>query len=138
MPANSGCRFQPETLTVGTSLQSEAILFYTNVQSTLASNETRSTSRGIAFAFGLPAGLALLLLRRRSKPGFLAIFLLGLALSTGLSGCGSGTNASNADKGLVTPAGTYTVTVVFTGSNGLTTTHSVPVTFTVIQDSGPF
>ena len=138
MPSNSSCRFQPETLTIGATSQTESVLLYTNVLNTLATNKTPSSVRGIVFAFGLPLGIGLLLARRRAKLGPLAILLIGLTLSVGFVGCGTGSNASTANAGLVTPAGTYNINIVFTGSNGLTTMHSVPVTFTVIADSGAF
>ena len=138
LPANSSCRFQPETLTVGTTPQTEAILLYTNVPSTLAANEQKSRFRGIVLAFGVPFGLGLLLSRRRTKPLWMVVLVVGFTLTCGMSGCGTGFNASNANKGLVTPAGSYSINVAFTGSNGLTTTHSVPVTLTVVADSGPF
>jgi len=139
MPLNSGCRFQPEVLTVGAgSSQTEAVLLYTNVLSSLASNEMPSPARGIAFALGLPLGLGLLLLRRRDKLGVLAMLVVALMLATGISGCGKSFNASDSNQGLVTPPGVYTINIVFAGSNGLTTTHTVPVTFTVITDSGQF
>ena len=138
LPANTSCRFQPESLTVGATTQTESILLYTNVLSTLASNETRSNGKKVVFACGLPLGLGLLLLRRRMRFATLALVMIGLCLVSGLSGCTATFNASTANSNLVTPAGTTTINVVFTGSGGLTTTHSVPVTLTVVADSGLF
>ena len=134
LPANSVCRFQPESLTLGSSTQVENVLIYTNVSTTLASNDPPHGA--IALAFGLPLGLGLLLLRRRRVVRLLGVFVLGLTILSGISGCNSNTvNSSNAN---VTPVGTYAVNVVFTGSAGLTTTHTATISFIVIQDSGPF
>jgi hypothetical protein len=53
---------------------------------------------------------------------------------TAVGGCGKN-SISNPN---LTPPGTYSVGVVFTGSNGFTASHTAPVALTVIQDSGQF
>jgi hypothetical protein len=57
----------------------------------------------------------------------------------GMSGCGSGIGNGGGigETGLVTPAGSYTLNLTFTGSNGLTTTHLVPVSLTIIPYGPP-
>ena len=140
LPANSVCRFTPDTVTLGTTPVVIQIQVYTNVASTLASNGSQprsSTARGIVLALGLPLGISLLLLRRRTRLRVLALLLLGVSLATGLSGC-SGTKSTQTFSGLITPVGTYPLTFTFTGSNGLTTTHSSSATFVVLQDSGQY
>ncbi|MDR3734595.1 MAG: Ig-like domain repeat protein [Acidobacteriaceae bacterium] len=138
MPVNSLCRFQPVTMGLGSTSQTETVEFYTNIQSTLASVSKPSLAHGIALALGLPLGLILIPWRRRTRLGLMLVLLTGIMLSSCLFGCSTGTGAATASSGLITPAGTYNVTLVFTGSNGLTTTHSVPITFKVILDSGAF
>jgi hypothetical protein len=132
------CRFLPQTIPLGTTAQSESIQLLTNISSTLAWNSPPSRN-AIELAFGLPIGFSLgLLLRRRKKWTAAATFLIGVVLSSSLLGCGPGITAATASQGLVTPFGVYSVNVDFTGSNGVSTTHTVPLTLTVIQDSGPF
>ena len=130
LPANSNCRFLPVQVTVGPTPVALLAEIYTNAPSNLASNGSDIVARGISFAIGFPLALGLLLRRRRAKLGMLAMLVLGVAFITGLSGC----NSASIDtmSGLTTPTGTYTVTFVFTGSNGLTTTHTAVTTFTVL------
>ena len=136
LPTNSVCRFQPVSLTFTsgvTTAQTLNVNIYTNVSSTIASLERTG---GISFAelFGGPlAGLALILLGRRKKIAARMRLLSGIALMLalaggmmGLSGCGSGTAASNA---FVTPLGTSAVTVTY--SDGAGNSVAVPVSFTV-------
>jgi sugar lactone lactonase YvrE len=138
LPSNSVCRFQPQTIPLETAAQTETIQLVTNISSTLAWNPP-GPHKAVELAFGLPLGLNLgLLLRRRKKWAAAAIFIIGFVLSSTLLGCGPGISAATASQGLVTPSGVYNVNVVFTGSNGVSTTHTVPLTLNVLQDSGPF
>jgi hypothetical protein len=133
LPANSNCRFSLTTISLASNETPVGVQvqLYTDVPSGLASNEGFSTTRGVLFALGLPMGFGLLLLRRRSHLRRLAALLLGVSMSLGLSSC-SGTKSTQTFSNLVTPTGTYTLNLVFTGSNGLTAVHTVPCTFVVL------
>jgi len=130
LPANSNCRYLPVQVVLNSSQVEMLLEIYTNAPSNLASNGSDIMARGIALAIGLPLGLGLLLRRRRAKLGMLAMLILSVAFTIELSGC----NSASIDtmSGLTTPTGTYTVTFAFTGSNGLTTTHTAVTTFTVL------
>ena len=89
LPANSVCRFLPVTigLTSGTT-QTVQISVFTNVSSTLASNEGFGMpGLGVFLACVLPLGAACFWRRRRTpwQGLILAVSLLGLIV--GLSGC---------------------------------------------------
>jgi sugar lactone lactonase YvrE len=133
LPQNSVCRFDPDSLVLsgGTPI-TVSVQVYTDVSSTLALNRTLPSNRGIFLAFGIPLGLGLLL-RSRRKLRVPAVLLLGLVLATAASGCGSG-NALQTFSNLVTPAGTYSITITFVGSNGLSQTHTATATFTVVPN----
>jgi hypothetical protein len=133
LPANSVCRFQPVVMTLGATAQQESVLIYTNVASNLARNERPGDTSQIFVALCFAGGLGLLTLRRRSALRLFGVAVCCVALLGGLSGC----NAGNSTQA-TTPPGTYAITIVFTGSNGLTTTHSANVSLTVVQDAGPF
>ena len=60
----------------------------------------------------------------------LAAVLLSVSLVAGASGCSQ--QVTQTLSGLITPAGTYSIGLIFTGSDGLTTTHTVPARFTVL------
>jgi len=135
LPQNSVCRFAPDSITLSGTPLALSVQIYTDVSSTLASNEHSSPIRGVAFAFGVPLCIALALCRRK-KFRVPALLALALALTTGVSGCGSG-GILQTFSNLVTPAGTYPITITFVGSNGLTQTHSASATFTVLVDSTP-
>jgi len=133
LPANSVCRFSINSISLASNETpvSVQVQVYTDVSSTLASNERNSVGRGIALAFGLPLGISLLLVRKRSRLGLLALLVICIVPLAGVVGCTSVQNTQTFSN-LVTPAGAYSIQLVFTGSNGLTTTHSVPATFTVL------
>jgi hypothetical protein len=116
----------------------ETVLIYTNVSSTLAQNDQHNNASTIVWALGLPLCLGLLL-RKRSSRIVVSLGALGLAclFVSGLSGCGKN-NVTQSNSNTITPPGTYAVGVVFTGSNGISTTHTATVSLTVIQDSGAF
>jgi hypothetical protein len=136
LPTNSVCRFQPLSFTLGSTPQQENVLIYTDVSSTLASNDVpHRTANAVLLALGLPLGLGLLLFRRRPSLRLLGLAVIAMATVTGITGCSSNTISPNST---LTPPGTYTVGIVFTGSSGLTTSHTATVALTVIQDSGPF
>ena len=137
LPANSVCRFQPESFTLSGTTVTENVLIYTNVSSTLAQERKPHDTTTFYLAFGLPLGLGLLWMRRRTASrllGVASVAMMALVVVVGVSGC-SGTRL-NQNSGTITPAGTYTVGVVFTGSAGLTTTHTANVSFTVITNTG--
>ena len=137
LPANSVCRFQPQTLAVSTAPQTQNVLIYTNVSSNLASVDHRSgSSAAIVFGFGLPLGLGLLFVRRRPTVRLCAIAVVSMSTVFGVLGCSS--NTVNQNSGTVTAPGTYAVGVVFTGSGGLTANHTATISLTVVQDSGTF
>jgi sugar lactone lactonase YvrE len=139
LPANSLCRFQPLSFTLGTTPQQVQLLLYTNVNSTLAENrEPFHGTDKMLLAFLLPFGGLLTLLRKRSRLQHLVVFMVFGVACFGLTGCNGSTSAGTASAGLTTPTGTSTVNIVFTGSNGITTTHTQPISVTVIADSGPF
>jgi hypothetical protein len=121
-------------MTLGSTAQQESVLIYTNISSTLASNERPGDSGEILAALCFGCGLGLLTLRRRSALRGLGLLVCGFALLGTFSGCNAGGTSST----LLTPPGTYTVSVIFTGSGGLTTIHTATVSLTVIQDSGSF
>jgi sugar lactone lactonase YvrE len=134
LPANSVCRFAPMSFTLSGSVQQESVLIYTDVSSTLASNEQPHPATTVLLVLGLPFGLGLLLIRRRPALSLLGVAIVAMAAVTGVTGCGKN-SISNPN---LTPPGTYSVGIVFTGSNGFTTSHTATVALTVIQDSGPF
>jgi hypothetical protein len=134
LPTNSVCRFQPQSFTLNGSVQQENVLIYTDVPSTLASNDATHPSTTVLFVLGLPFGLALLVFRRRPALRLLGLAFLAMTAVTGMGGCGKSSTAN----GLLTPPGTYSVGIVFTGSNGFTASHTANVALTVIQDSGAF
>ena len=140
LPANSVCRFQPLSFALGATPQQVSMLIYTNVSSTLASNESQGIGTGVVMAFGLPLGFGLMLIRRRVKAGRLVLLIAGCTLTCGLlgglTGCNSQTSAGT--NAVVTPPGTSTVNVIFTGSNGLAATHTTALSLTVITDNGTF
>ncbi len=139
LPANSLCRFSvngfnANTITLGSASVSVLVQVYTNVSSTLARNEMLSRGRFMVLSAGL-LPVVLLFIRRRAKLRLLVMLLAGFVLIGTLSGCSSASVPTNA--GLVTPAGNYPLIITFTGSNGLTSTHVVNVSFTVITQNGP-
>lgn len=131
LPANSVCRFTPVTIALGSTPVPVLVQVYTDVSSTLASNKVPPIGHGSAFlAIGIPL-LSLLLLRRRTRLFLLILFVLALSASSALSGC-SGTQNLQLFPNLQTPTGTFPITLIFTGSNGLSTTQTTPATFTVL------
>jgi sugar lactone lactonase YvrE len=133
LPQNSVCRFDPDDIALsGSTPLNLSVQVDTNVSSTLAWDRPQTSGRGILLAFGVPLGLALLLSRRRRLRAP-AVLLLAVALAMGTSGCGNG-NVLQTFSTLVTPAGTYPITITFVGSNGLTETHTASATFTVVTN----
>jgi hypothetical protein len=139
LPANSECRFSLTTIALASNETAVGlqVQLYTNVPSNLASNERSTTIRSVMFAFGLPLGFGMLLLRNRFKLRGLAVLLLAVSMAAGFSGC-SGTQSTQTFSNLVTPTGTYTLNLVFTGSSGLTAVHTVPCTFVVLPAATVF
>jgi hypothetical protein len=136
LPANSVCRFSPDEITVGSAPTTVTVQIYTDLSSTLASNEGPRGGSGILAALGLPLGLGLVLLRRRKGLRAAGIPMLAIVFAAAVSGCSN--NVTPTFSKLVTPAGSSPLTITFTGSNGLTQTHSVSVALTIIPDSGPY
>jgi hypothetical protein len=137
LPANSLCRELPQSipLTSATCVNIPAncqtqIQVYTNIDPSLASNHPLDAGKSTLFVCGLPVGFLMLLCFRRRRFSSLLAMLVVLASLVGMSGCGEGGNF--AQTNLVTPAGTYNLSLAFTGSAGLTTTHVIPVTLTVV------
>ena len=96
-----------------------------------------SFPRATAYLYAglLPLGLLLFARRSRRLRGASVLCLVLLITMLPLTGCGStGSPAANASQGLVTPLGSYTVTVTFAG----TTTHSTSFTFVVIANNTGF
>jgi len=140
LPANSTCTFFPTTLTVGgtSPVLTTSLTITTNViplalQSQL--ENTKPSKRapvllGVAlipsmlFAFGGLVGF-----RRRDWFKTLMVLAAAAIFSSTLLTTGCGNNATQQKAG-VTPTGTSTVQIVFTGPNSVT--HSVPITLTVI------
>lgn len=143
LPANSTCTFFPTTLTVGgtSPVLSTTLTITTNViplalQSRLDAPSPNGKSPillGAAFLPALLFGLGWAGFRRRNWTKSMLVLIAAMALGSAfmLSGC-STTNATQAKAG-ITPTGTSTVEIVFTGPGGVT--HSVPVTLTVISGS---
>jgi|GEM_PF-2756000 len=139
LPANSVCRFQPTTITLNGNV-AVALEIYTNTNSNLASNDTPHDgfSRNELFLAGLfPLGLGLLAFNRCSRriPALLCFAFLFALLP--IIGCGNGSTAANDSKGLVTPAGSSTVTVTFTGASPLAT-HTTTFTLVVLPNNTSF
>ncbi len=143
LPANSTCTFFPTTLTVGgtSPVLSTTLTITTNViplvlQSQLDTGKSGDRSTVLLGAVFLPTllfGLGWAGFRRRNWTKSLIVLAAAISLSGAfmLTGC-SNTNATQ-EKAGVTPTGTSTVQVVFTGPGGVT--HSVPITLTVIAGS---
>lgn len=143
LPANSTCTFFPTTLSAGGSspVLSTTLTITTNViplalQSRLDAPNPDGKSPillGAAFLPALLFGLSWAGFLRRNWTKSMLALIAAIALGSAfmLSGC-SNTNATQAKPG-ITPTGTSTVQVVFTGPGGVT--HSVPVTLTVISGS---
>jgi hypothetical protein len=143
LPANSTCTFFPTTLSPGGSnpTLSTTLTIYTNVTPLALQSRLDDTKPGgrapillslvllpsMLFAFGGWIGL-------RRHNWFRALLLVAAAGAFGgimtITGC---TVNQTQQKTGVTPVGTSTVQVVFTGPNGVT--HSVPITLTVIAGS---
>jgi len=134
LPPNSVCRFNPVTANLSSNETpvSVTVQIYTNVPSTLASLEPIQKGRGLFMAFAGPLFITAFFLRRRSILRMVTLCALAFSISTGLSGCGSG-NILQTFSTLTTPTGNFNLNLTFTGSNGESATHSVPVSFTVLQ-----
>jgi sugar lactone lactonase YvrE len=125
LPANAICRFTPQSVTFAgandsaTTVQLQA---FTNISTTLASNEGGS-SRRLKMNILAAAAFGLLLFGRRQRSRFMAISLLPLSLlAVGVfMGCGSGMDSPS----YVTPPGTYQLTV--TASSSTAPTHTISV-----------
>lgn len=140
LPANSTCTFFPTTLSPGGSnpTLSTTLTIYTNVIPLALQSRLDDTKPGrkspillsamlvpsMLFAFGGWIGL------RRHK-WCKALLSVAAAATFGgimiMTGC---TVNQTQQKTGITPVGTSTVQVIFTGPNGVT--HSVPITLTVI------
>jgi sugar lactone lactonase YvrE len=140
LPMNSVCRFQPTTITLGGVTQ-VAMDIYTNVNPSLASNERLSRGQEVFLATLFPLSFGLLAFTRRSRRLRLASLLCFAVLFSmfPIAGCGdgAGSTAATGNQGFVTPPGTSTVTVTFTGTAPLATqTTSFP--FTVVANNTTF
>lgn len=141
LPVNSVCRFAPTSTTLsGTTAQTLSILIYTNVSSTLAGIGDLGDRGGrgvqiLSLLLTLCVGGVYLRLRKSAgrfmgwRSAILSLLLLcgSLSVCVGAMGCGSGA----VDAGLVTPAGTQTVTVTFAGAGNVN--HTQAYSFTVVS-----
>ncbi len=140
LPANSTCTFFPTTLSPGglNPTLSTTLTIYTNVtplalQSRLDNKKPVGKAPILLGALLIPSMFFVLgggIGRRRQK-WFKALLLIAAVAAFGsvmvITGC---TNNLTQQKTGVTPVGTSTVQVIFTGPNGVT--HSVPITLTVV------
>jgi len=134
LPQNSVCRFFPVSIPLGNTPQTVSVQIYTDVSSTLAKNfdSPMEHSRGntVLYASIFPLGLAALCMRKRKQVRSLVLIVLCFGVLVYTTGCGTGSGENQSS--LVTPVGTYPITVVFTGSNGLNATHNASVNLTVL------
>jgi hypothetical protein len=138
LPTNSLCRELPQSipLTAATCVNipgncQTQIQVYTNIDPTLAVNQPPDVFKSkTLLVCGLPLGCLMLLFFRRRRFSSLLAMLIGMAWITAMSGCSQGGNFGQTN--LTTPAGTYNLSLTFTGSAGLTTTHVIPVSLTVV------
>jgi sugar lactone lactonase YvrE len=138
LPANSLCRFQPNSLALsGTAAQNFTVFLYTNVQANealLTRPQKRPRTFEAVYAaeiFFLP--LAMLFgIKRRGKMTMRLLPMLVVLLALGggllsLGGCSGSSSAST--SALTTPEGTSAVTVTFKDASG--TSQAVTFNFTV-------
>jgi sugar lactone lactonase YvrE len=138
LPANSLCRFLPTTIPLSGSTPVQVQIF-TNVNSNLASNQPLTPHAEFFLAGLFPLSLGLLAFGRRSRrlrsASLICFALLGTMFP--FAGCGSGSSSAESNLGLVTPPGTYTVNIVFTGVAPLST-HTSTVALTVLPNNTIF
>jgi len=126
LPQNATCYFAPANVNGATNASpGYSALVIETVQATIASGSQRTKISGYSLAALLLAGMALILPQRKKLRGLSV--LLGMAVLIGsLSGC-----AVNNDPAM-TPAGTYTLNIMATASDGTTTvTATLPYQLTV-------
>jgi len=131
LPANSSCTFSPASLTVGTDAYNTETVNIVTSGSLSASAEHNApfSKHGATMLAVLLPGAAVLVfgLRRRKYAAWFALAVLAVLASAGVTGCNSATT-----KALLTPAGSYTVTVTATGTpNVVTPSASIVKTATM-------
>ena len=120
-PSNSSCTISPATVTGGSGTATITIL-------TSAPHQETTTSRLERGGGLMLAGLLIFLLpkRLRKRASWIAVLLIGVALST-LTACGGAGSLTGG-----TPAGSYTITVTGTSSIGsVTITETATTTLNV-------
>jgi hypothetical protein len=131
-PALSGCIFTPATVTPGNN--AAAVAMSVTAATSLSSNLMSPWPRLVTYAMWLALpGLVLLGGWRRDRQrlpwliSLIALFLLGLSLTSCGGGGSNGGGGSSGQQG--SQAGTYTITV--TGTSGNLTHQAASVTLTV-------
>ncbi len=129
LPPNSSVTFSPQTLAATGCSTTNTVAVSILTQQGAVSSSFAAGSHGIWSILSMAAGFSLALLigirRRHAALRFGQLWMV-LALLLGTSGivaCGSGVTAAAR-----TPAGAYTVTITATGSNGITSSFTVPLT----------
>ena len=135
-PQNASCSLNPSSIAIsGTNTSSVTVTVATGVTTTSAARPGIDWHRlGSVLALAFPLSLAGF--RRRGRAGLLLVLCsvclllsgCGVSASGGTSGSGSGGSGGSGGTQIVTPSGTYTITVTGTLSN---ITHTVQATLTV-------
>ena len=133
LPANTVCRFTPNPIVLNGTVP-VTLAIYTNVNASLSSLEKPFIPKTEYFALLLP-GLLLIGFRSRKRAATLFAVAVLLCMIVGATGCGS-TSAAQANAGLITPAGTSTVTISFAGAP--LTTRSTTVQLMIIPNTTQF
>ncbi len=138
LPANMTCTFSPASLTAtgNNALVSSTLTINTNPSSPIVGQVRTPGSPSIFTAafFWLPGGLAglLLFISRRKinwdrRITYLAIFMLLLSVTGGLTACGGGSASGGSN---LAPTGPSTFTVTAADAAG-SVTHNLPISITV-------
>jgi hypothetical protein len=127
------CGFNPTTVTPSGSAATTTLTIATTTQSAaLVRPEDEGLRRGLrggaTMAF-LAAG-ALWLFRRKKDRSWLALVIVGLAMTAaGLGGCTSGSSSNSSGSGSQPQSANYTITVTATaGSQSQTASYTLTVT----------
>jgi Bacterial Ig-like domain (group 3) len=130
LPANSSIVFSPSTITAtGCSTTSTVAVSILTQPGTTSLSAIGLGGRGVLGGLTTLLGMGLALaigLRRRGAPLRYGQFWMALALLLAASGtiaCGKGVTSAPR-----TPAGTYSISITATGSNGATSSLSIPLT----------
>ncbi len=131
LPANSSCAFSPNTITAGgcTTTNTVALSILTQQGTAALKNAIGLGGRGPWAVLSTLAGLGLALLigiRRRRSPLHYGQLWMALALLLAASGTVACSNAITTAPS--TPSGTYSIVVTSTGSTGVTSSVTVPLT----------